>query len=45
MGMGPTVTLGFVGPEGEWVPVSVANPLPIGGGSSTPDEGTEPEEN
>lgn len=28
MGLGPTVTVGFLGPDGEWVPVSTENPLP-----------------
>jgi hypothetical protein len=29
MGLGPTVTLGFVGPDGQWVAVSADNPLPV----------------
>lgn len=30
MGMGPTVTLGFLDENGKWVPVSEDNPLPVG---------------
>lgn len=29
MGIGPTVTVGFVNEQGEWTPVSAANPLPV----------------
>lgn len=48
MGMGQTVTIGFIGPEGRWVPVSAKNPLPIDTGAivtpSIPSENLTPSE-
>jgi len=37
MGSGPTVTVGFLGPDGEWVPVSADNPLPAVASEEPPD--------
>lgn len=42
MGLGPTATVGFQGPDGEWIPVSPTNALPVqgsgtgGGGNTVP---------
>src|SRR5690606_25241692 len=38
MGLGPTLTMGFVDENGNWTPVTETNPLPIegdGGGGAT----------
>lgn len=44
MGLGPTATVGFRGPDGEWVAVSPSNALPVQGSGAgagwTPPEGT-----
>lgn len=38
MGLGATATVGFLGLDGEWVPVSAENPLPAVAIEEPPDE-------